>query len=155
MSDVVLICECPRISITIGEAPPGQRAATQSRGAGRGTGRRLRPPRPRPRLLRPRRHRPRSHRSRTPAGRRATTWTTQASAAQGLIEQLEFEGYPTEAATVAVDSLTVDWNAEAGESARSYLDFQGFSQAGLVDQLVFEGFTPEQANQGATVAKRG
>jgi hypothetical protein len=68
----------------------------------------------------------------------------------GLIEQLEFEGYPTDAATTAVDSLTVDWAAEAVESAQSYLDTMPFSHSGLVDQLTFEGFTPEQAEHGAT-----
>jgi hypothetical protein len=73
----------------------------------------------------------------------------------GLIDQLEFEGYPTEAATQAVDSLNVDWNEQAARSAESYLEYTAFSHAGLVDQLEFEGFTPEQAEHGATVAMGG
>jgi hypothetical protein len=77
---------------------------------------------------------------------------------QGLIDQLSSEygdQYPVEIATAAVDSLTVDWNAEAVEAADSYLEFQSFSHAGLVDQLSSEygdQFTREQAEHGATVA---
>ena len=67
----------------------------------------------------------------------------------GLIKQLEFEGYPTAAATTAIDSLDVDWNAEAVESAQSYTELMGFSRSGLVDQLVFEGFTQAEAEHGA------
>jgi hypothetical protein len=43
------------------------------------------------------------------------------------------EQFPVEDATVAVDSLIVDWNAEAAESAQSYLDMSGFSCQGLID----------------------
>lgn len=77
---------------------------------------------------------------------------------QGLIDQLSSEygdQYPVEAATAAVDSLNVDWNAEAVEAAESYLELRGFSHAGLVDQLSSEygdQFTREQAEHGATVA---
>jgi len=70
----------------------------------------------------------------------------------GLIKQLEFEGYTTAAATVAVDSLDVDWNDQAVKSAKNYLELQGFSHSGLVNQLEFEGYTPEQAEHGATAA---
>jgi hypothetical protein len=68
---------------------------------------------------------------------------------QGLIEQLEFEGYSTEDATYAVDSLDVDWYEQAALMAQSYLDVMPFSRQGLIDQLVFEGFTPEEAAHGA------
>lgn len=77
---------------------------------------------------------------------------------QGLIDQLSSEygdQYPVEVATAAVDSLNVDWNAEAVEKAQSYLEMMGFSHAGLVDQLSSEygdQFTREQAEHGATVA---
>lgn len=80
---------------------------------------------------------------------------------QGLIDQLSSEygdQYPVEVATAAVDSLNVDWNAEAVEAAEGYLDFQAFSYAGLVDQLSSEygdQFTREQAEHGATVAMGG
>ena len=63
----------------------------------------------------------------------------------GLIRQLKFEGYSNEAATVAVDSIDVDWNEQAVKSAENYLSFMSFSRSGLINQLVFEGFTREQA----------
>jgi len=71
---------------------------------------------------------------------------------QGLIDQMSSEygsGYPVDVATWAVDTLAVDWNAEAVEQAQSYLDFSSFSRQGLYDQLTspYGGqFTPEQAN---------
>jgi host cell surface-exposed lipoprotein len=77
---------------------------------------------------------------------------------QGLIDQLSSEygdQYPVEVATAAVDSLSVDWNAEAVEAAEGYLELQAFSHAGLVDQLSSEygdQFTREQAEHGATAA---
>lgn len=63
----------------------------------------------------------------------------------GLIKQLEFEGYSTEDATWAVDSLDVDWNKQAAKKAQEYLDMTSFSRDGLIKQLEFEGFTAEQA----------
>lgn len=77
---------------------------------------------------------------------------------QGLIDQLSSEygdQFAVEDATVAVDSLNADWNAQAAKSAQSYLDFKGFSCQGLIDQLSSEygdQFTVEQATFGATEA---
>lgn len=68
----------------------------------------------------------------------------------GLIDQLEYEGYTTEDATYAVDSLNVDWNAQAAQKAQEYLELTSFSRDGLIDQLEYEGFTPEQAEAGVT-----
>ena len=65
-----------------------------------------------------------------------------------LIRQLEFEGYSTEDATFAVDTLAPDWNAEAAQSAQQYLDTMSFSRQGLYDQLAFEGFEPAQIEAG-------
>lgn len=69
----------------------------------------------------------------------------------GLIEQLEYEGYSIESATKAVDSLTVDWNAQAASAAKSYMssEYQSFSRKGLIEQLEYDGYTPEQAEFGA------
>lgn len=66
----------------------------------------------------------------------------------GLIGQLEFEGYSTADATYAVDAINPDWNEQAAKSAKSYLEFSSFSRSGLIDQLEFEGFTNEQAVYG-------
>lgn len=63
----------------------------------------------------------------------------------GLIDQLEYEGYSTEACTYAVDNCGADWNEQALQKAQSYLDYSAFSYAGLIDQLEYEGFTAEQS----------
>lgn len=73
----------------------------------------------------------------------------------GLIQQLSSDygsGYDRADATVAVDSLNVDWNKQAERSAKQYLRMQGFSCKGLVDQLsssAGDGYTENQANYGA------
>lgn len=77
---------------------------------------------------------------------------------KGLIQQLSSdagEGYEIADATVAVDSLNVDWNQQAVRSAKQYLSMQGFSCKGLVQQLsseAGEGYTVNQANYGAKQA---
>lgn len=68
----------------------------------------------------------------------------------GLIKQLEFEGFPTADAEFAVDTIAPDWTAQAAQKGKEYLGISSFSRQGLVDQLVFEGFTQEQAESGAT-----
>lgn len=82
----------------------------------------------------------------------------QAFSRVGLIRQLSSkagDGYSKKDATIAVDSLDVDWNAQAVAAAKSYLDFQAFSKAGLIQQLessAGDGFTHKQAVYGATQA---
>ena len=74
---------------------------------------------------------------------------------QGLIDQLSSsagDGYSVNDATVAVDSLQVDWNAQAVRSAKSYLQMTSFSCQGLIDQLsssAGEKFTMAQAQYAA------
>lgn len=68
----------------------------------------------------------------------------------GLIDQLQFEGFPEEDAVYAVDNCGADWNEQAAKKARDYLDIMGFSRDGLISQLVFDGFTQEQAEYGVT-----
>ncbi|MGB3476027.1 MAG: Ltp family lipoprotein [Mycobacterium sp.] len=72
---------------------------------------------------------------------------------QGLIDQLVVgEGYSTEDATLAVNSLTVDWNQQAVKAARDYLSMSPFSRQGLVEQLVVgDGYTQSQAEYGVSV----
>lgn len=67
----------------------------------------------------------------------------------GLIKQLEYEGFSTEDATFAVDTVNPDWNEQAAKKAKEYLDFTSFSRSGLIKQLEYEGFTKEQATYGA------
>ena len=68
----------------------------------------------------------------------------------GLVEQLEFEGFSHDDAVFAVENCGADWNEQAARKAQSYLDFMSFSRSGLIEQLEFEGFTYEQAEYGAT-----
>jgi len=74
----------------------------------------------------------------------------QAFSKQGLIDQLEFEGFTTAEAEYAVDAVNADWSEQAKKSAQSYLSFQSFSESGLISQLEFEGFTAEEAQFGVT-----
>ena len=80
----------------------------------------------------------------TPCRRPRTTSISRRSPSPGLIDQLEYEQYSTEAAQWAVQNVDADWNEQAALSAGQYLDFQAFSEGGLRDQLDYEGFTPEQ-----------
>jgi len=77
---------------------------------------------------------------------------------QGLINQLSSnfgDRYSVEDATIAVDRLQVDWNAQAARSAQQYLAMSGFSCQGLISQLSSpygENYTVEQATAGAKIA---
>ena len=76
----------------------------------------------------------------------------------GLIDQLSSpygDDYNVADATAAVDSLPVDWNAQAVRSAKSYLSIQGFSCNGLIRQLSSDAgdkYTESQATYGAQQA---
>ena len=73
----------------------------------------------------------------------------------GLIQQLSSDagdGYNIEDATIAVDSLDIDYNEQAARSAENYLSFKGFSCNGLIQQLsssAGDKFTASQAEYGA------
>lgn len=68
----------------------------------------------------------------------------------GLVDQLEYEQFSTDAATYAADNCGADWNEQAAKKAQSYLDFSSFSRQELIDQLLYEGFTSEQAEYGVS-----
>ena len=76
----------------------------------------------------------------------------------GLIQQLSSnagDGYEVTDATIAVDSLDVDWNQQAVRSAQNYLSFSGFSCKGLIKQLssrAGDKYTVSQATYGAKKA---
>lgn len=77
---------------------------------------------------------------------------------RGLIDQLSSEygsKFSIEDATVAVDSLNVDWNAQAARTAADYVKMSGFSCRGLIEQLSSDygsKYTVEQATYGARQA---
>lgn len=76
----------------------------------------------------------------------------------GLIQQLSSsagDGYELADATVAVDSLSIDWNEQAARSAKQYLEMSGFSCSGLIEQLssrAGDKYTVDQAKYGAKQA---
>jgi len=76
----------------------------------------------------------------------------------GLIGQLSSsagDGYEVADATVAIDSLNIDWNKQATRSAKQYLDMTGFSCKGLIQQLssrAGDKYTVSQATHGAQQA---
>ena len=76
----------------------------------------------------------------------------------GLISQLSSaagNGFELRDATIAVDSLGVDWNEQAAKSAKAYLDLMGFSCSGLIQQLsssAGDKYTKSQATYGAKKA---
>lgn len=73
----------------------------------------------------------------------------------GLIQQLSSDagdGYRVDDASVAVDSLNIDWNKQAVKSAKSYLSISGFSCNGLIQQLsssAGDKYSVSQATYGA------
>lgn len=68
---------------------------------------------------------------------------------EGIIKQLEYEGFSNSEAVYAADNCGADWNKQALKSAKSYLDVMSFSYDGLIEQLEYDGFTHEQAVYGA------
>ncbi len=83
---------------------------------------------------------------------------TEAFSQQGLIDQLDSSsgsGYTVADATVAVDSLSVNWDTEAVQAAKEYLQTQAFSCTDLIQQLDSpdgDEFTVAQATYGAQQA---
>ena len=66
----------------------------------------------------------------------------------GLIHQLEYEGFTNAEAIYGADNCGADWNEQALKTAKSYLSHSSFSYSGLVHQLEYEKFTTEQAEYG-------
>lgn len=71
---------------------------------------------------------------------------------EGLIEQLEYEGYSYSEAKYAADNCGANWKEQAAKCAANYLSHMSFSRQGLIEQLEYEGFTHEQAVYGVTQA---
>lgn len=68
---------------------------------------------------------------------------------KGLIEQLEYSGFPTADATYGTDAQKADWNEQAAKKAKSYMEVSAFSRESLIEQLEYSGFTRLQAEFGA------
>lgn len=67
---------------------------------------------------------------------------------EGLIDQLEYEGFTSSEAKYAADNCGADWYDQAAKKAQEYLDYMAFSRSELIDQLEYEGFTYDQASYG-------
>ena len=64
---------------------------------------------------------------------------------QGLIEQLEYEGFTHSQSVYGVDHTGANWYTQAVRCAKSYLSWGSFSRSELIEQLEYEGFTNGQA----------
>lgn len=63
----------------------------------------------------------------------------------GLIEQLEYEGFTYEEAKFAADNCGIDWREQAVLMGRMYLELYDFSNTDLYEQLKYEGFSGDEA----------
>ena len=79
----------------------------------------------------------------------------------GLIAQLDSpdgDGYSVHNATVAVNSMRVNWNAQAVKAAKGYIAMEAFSCSDLIQQLDSpdgDQFTVAQATYGADHSGNG
>ena len=75
---------------------------------------------------------------------------------QGLVQQLTSSagsGFTEAQAEYAINSLHPDWDAQAVDAAKGYMQMGGFSQASLIQQLTSSagsGFTQAQAEYAAS-----
>ena len=68
---------------------------------------------------------------------------------EGLVDQLEYEGYSHTEAVYGADNCGADWYEQALLEAENYLDYSAFSYEGLIKQLEYEKFTHKEAVYGA------
>lgn len=73
---------------------------------------------------------------------------TSAFSREGLVSQLEYEGFSHVEAEYGADNAGADWNEQALLKAKSYLQVSAFSRTRLAEQLEYEGFTESQAEFG-------
>lgn len=66
----------------------------------------------------------------------------------GLVDQLEYEGFTHSEAVYGADHCGADWMEQAARMAEEYLNSGSFSRSSLIDQLEYEGFTNAQAVYG-------
>lgn len=67
---------------------------------------------------------------------------------EGLIDQLEYEGFSHSDAVYGADHCGANWNQQAALKAQDYLSFTSFSRQGLIEQLEYDGFTHSEAVYG-------
>lgn len=74
---------------------------------------------------------------------------TSAFSYDGLVSQLQYEGYSEKEAKDAIDSISVDWKKQSLKYAEAYLNSSAFSFNGLQEQLMYSGFSEDEAWYGA------
>lgn len=68
--------------------------------------------------------------------------------AEGLKNQLKYDGFSESEAAFAVANCGANWNDQAAAAAKSYMELMPMSRDQLYDQLIFDGFTDMQALVG-------
>ena len=64
----------------------------------------------------------------------------------GIVKQLEYEGYSYDEATYGAEYCGADWKEQAVKAAKSYMSiFPEFTKDKLVEQLEHDGFSNENA----------
>jgi len=69
----------------------------------------------------------------------------------GLIYELEFQGYLYTDAEAAVDDININWSNQAKNMAKNYIRLDAFSKAGLIHQLEEDGFSHDEATYGVNL----
>lgn len=69
----------------------------------------------------------------------------------GLIYELEFQGYLYTDAAAAIDDININWNNQAKNMAKNHLRLDAFSRSGLMQQLEEDGFSHEEATYGVNL----
>lgn len=71
----------------------------------------------------------------------------------GMVTQLEFDGYSSADATYAADNCGANWNEQAARMANQLLTTGSYTRATMIEELKSNGFTDDQAAYGADAAK--
>ena len=71
----------------------------------------------------------------------------------GMVTQLEFDGYSNADATYAADNCGANWNEQAARMANQLLTTGSYTRATMIEELKSNGFTDDQAAYGADAAK--
>ena len=74
---------------------------------------------------------------------------------QGVLDQLEFDGYTSSEAQYGADNCGASWKEQAVRSAETYLGTMPLSEKRLREQLSFDGYTDEEVEYAIEKAYNG
>ena len=66
----------------------------------------------------------------------------------GLIEQVEYDGFTKEQAIYGADNSNADWFEQAIKGAKEHLDASKYTRDELIEQLKYGGYTQKEALYG-------